>query len=374
MKTVLKINLLLMILALFGCGGGKSGSDLSSSNSALSTSYKYFVYVANSTDNTISSFSMNRGTGALTAIETTSAGDGGNPLALVVSPSGDKLYVAKTGASAPNSNLQVFNINKTNGALTLFQSIRVSGNSQSISSVSVSSDGRLVYLSSYEGDANIYSVSSLTGNLSLFKNYGISSSIKSYIYPNGEALLWTTNTNMTFWPLNKTTGEVVYPGPANTTTLNSTQMNDVAISPDGRIYISYFIQGYGLINSYNFDLTSKSASFIGTTSIGSNGSSAGGIAISNFGKVLIAAEPNANKLHSYLINSSTGALTEVDSKPTENYPQKTLFFPDGQYALVINKASKSVSTFLVEESTGILKSISSIGVGTDPQDLVIVRN
>lgn len=101
------------------------------------------------------------------------------------------------------------------------------------------------------------------------------------------------------------------------------------------------------------------------------GSSSGGKAISNFGKVLIATEPNANKLHSYLINSNTGALTEVDSKPTENYPHQAVFFPDGQYALVINKTSKSVSTFLVEESTGVLKSLSSVGVGSDPQDILI---
>lgn len=50
-----------------------------------------------------------------------------------------------------------------------------------------------------------------------------------------------------------------------------------------------------------------------------------------------------------------------------------MFFPDGKYALVINKMSKSVSTFLVEESTGILKSLSSAGVGNDPQDIIIVK-
>lgn len=137
-----------------------------------------------------------------------------------------------------------------------------------------------------------------------------------------------------------------------------------------KMYSSLSVQGNGMINSYNLDLANKSASLVGMTS---SGNSIWGIAISNFGKVLIATEPNANKLHSYSINSSTGALTEMDSKATENYPQQALFFPDGQYALVINKFSKCVSTFLVEESTGLLKSVSSASTGDAPQDIVIAK-
>jgi 6-phosphogluconolactonase (cycloisomerase 2 family) len=136
------------------------------------------------------------------------------------------------------------------------------------------------------------------------------------------------------------------------------------------MYSSFNNQGYGLINYYNLDLTNRTATSIQMASVGN---SAGGIAISNFGKVLIATEPNTNKLHSYLINSSTGALAEVDSKPTENYPHQALFFPDGQYALVINKTSKSVSTFLVDENSGVLKSIGTASVGSDPQDIVLSK-
>lgn len=346
MRFILKnLSIALSLFVLFGCGGSKSGSGSSSMNSALSTSYKYFVYVANYTDNTISGFSMNRDTGALIPVETTSAGEGGNPLSLAISPNGEKLYIAKS-ASGTISNLQVFNINKLNGSLTPFQSIRVNNNSQGLSSVSASLDGRFVYLSSYDGDATVYFVSALTGNLILFKNYSISMATKSNIHPNGELLFWMNNSNITLWPINKTTGEIVFPGEAYTATTIATQLTSIAVTPDGsRMYASYYVQGFGLINSYNLDLTNKTASSIG---MASSGNSVGGIAISNFGKTLIATEPNSNLLNSFLINSSTGALTKVDSKATENYPQQVIFFPDGKYALVINKTSKSVSTFLVE--------------------------
>lgn len=357
-SSINNLFLILSLISLFSCGGGKSGSGVSSLNSSLTSPYKYFVYVANTSDNTISSFSMNRANGLLTPIETTASE--GNPVSLAVSPSGDKLYVAKSSSA----NLQVFSINKTNGALVPFQSI--SANSSSQSSVAVSADGRFVYLTSWSGVGNTYSVSALTGNLFPVKSIDVTSS-KVYIHPNGNLMFLMSGTGITFWPINQSTGEALISGGAYTASMSQPQT--MALSPDGRMYAS-FNNGYGLINSYNLDLTNRTASSIQMASIGN---SAGGIAISNFGKVLIATEPNNNKLHSYLINSSTGALTEVDSKPTENNPQQALFFPDGQYALVVNRASKSVSTFLVDENSGTLKSVGSASVGTDSNALVIVK-
>lgn len=55
-------------------------------------------------------------------------------------------------------------------------------------------------------------------------------------------------------------------------------------------------------------------------------SCAGGIAISNFAKVLIATEPNANLLHPYLINLSIGERTHFDAKLRESYSYQTSFF------------------------------------------------
>lgn len=298
--------------------------------------------------------------GVLTPIETTASE--GNPISLAVSPNGDKLYVAK----ANSTNLQVFSINKANGALVPFQSVVANNSTQS--SVTVSADGRFVYLTSYSGVGNIYSVSALTGSLIPFKNLDATSS-KAYIHPNGNLMFLMSGSGITFWPINKSTGEILISGGAYMASI--VQPHTMAISPDGsKMYSSYYNQGYGLINSYNLDIGNRTASSIQMASVGN---SAGGIAISNFGKVLIATEPNMNKLHSYLINSSTGALTEVDSKMAETYPHQAFFFPDGQYALIINKTSRSISTFLVDENSGILKSSGVVNVGRDPQDLIIVK-
>lgn len=360
MKTLFNSFFILTLSALLGCGGGKSDGGSSSMNSSLISAYKYFVYVANYSDSTISSFSMNRETGILTPIETTASE--GNPISLAVSPNGDKLYVAK----ANSNNLQVFTINKTNGALVPFQSVLANNSTQS--SVAVSPDGRFVYLTSYSGIGNIYSVSALTGNLLPFKNLDAGAS-KALIHPNGNLLFLMSGSGVTFWPINKSTGEALISGGAYSASI--VQPHSIILSPDGsKLYSPYNNQGYGLINSYNLDLSNRTA--IANHPVWSGGS-IGGIAISNFGKVLIATEPNANKLRSYLINSSTGTLTEVDSKATENYPHKALFFPDGQYALVLNKVSKSVTIFLVDENMGTLKSYGIVNVGSEPQDIIVVK-
>jgi DNA-binding beta-propeller fold protein YncE len=76
------------------------------------------LYVANSGDGTLSGFQINTTTGYLTAV----AGSpfvtgGGEPLAVVIDPSDQFLYV--TNGSAPNANsISAFTIAVSTGALT----------------------------------------------------------------------------------------------------------------------------------------------------------------------------------------------------------------------------------------------------------------
>lgn len=308
------------------------------------------------------STSMSQDTGLLTTIETISAGDdGGNPISVAQNPSGDKLYVAKNGGK-----LQVFNVNKTNGALTLFQSI--AANSLGSSSVAVSQDGRFVYVSSYNGTGTIFSVSSLTGTLMQYKALDFMAS-KLVIHPNGDMMMFMGSAGVTFWPINKSSGDVLIAGSAYTASVSTP--NSIVLNPDGsKMYLSHGT-GYGLINSYNVDSTNRTGSYIDMVGSGTNFTDS--LAISNFGKILLATEPNTNLLHSFLINSSTGKLTEVESKTVGTYPRKVIFFPDGQYALVINVTSKTISSILVDENSGSLKVLGSANVGNGGQDLVIIK-
>lgn len=192
---------------------------------------------------------------------------------------------------------------------------------------------------------------------------------KLVIHPSGDMMMFMGSAGVTFWPINKSTGDILIAGGAFTASV--TTPNSIVLNPDGsKMYLSYGT-GYGLINSYNVDSTNRTGSYVDMVSSGTNFTDS--LAISNFGKVLLATEPNTNLLHSFLINSSTGKLTEVESKTMGTYPRKVVFFPDGQYALVINVTSKTISSILVDENSGSLKVLGSANVGNGGQDMLILK-
>ncbi len=74
-----------------------------------------FAYVANETSNTISAFSIDAATGALTPVAGSPfASTGTTPVAVTVDPNGTYLYVANNGSN----NVSVFSIDNATGALT----------------------------------------------------------------------------------------------------------------------------------------------------------------------------------------------------------------------------------------------------------------
>jgi len=82
-----------------------------------------FLYIPNFNDATISAFTVNQTTGALTSIAGSpfAAGDIG-PSVVVVSPNGKFLFVANASSGGAGSN-SVFNINSTTGALTRWRAL-----------------------------------------------------------------------------------------------------------------------------------------------------------------------------------------------------------------------------------------------------------
>ncbi len=153
MKALIRITALLMAMAVAGCGGSSStttktiaflyvagqgsnnifglneGSDGSLSSFsvppfatspipvalALHTS-KNFVYVANSTSNTVSGFNLNHTSGILTPVGTAvpPSPAGANPISVGVNSGGQFLFVLNQGSS----NISVFSIDPTRGFLT----------------------------------------------------------------------------------------------------------------------------------------------------------------------------------------------------------------------------------------------------------------
>src|SRR5204863_6947708 len=70
-----------------------------------------FAYVANQTDNTVSAYTINAGTGALTPVAGSPFATGTGPFSVTVAPSGAFAYVANSGSN----NVSAYTINAATG-------------------------------------------------------------------------------------------------------------------------------------------------------------------------------------------------------------------------------------------------------------------
>jgi len=124
-----------------------------------------FAYVANSSSNDVSMYAINVTTGALTSMGAIAAGT--NPDSMAVDPTGKFVYVANF-----NSNdVSMYTINVNTGALTSIGTIAAG---QFPTSIAAHPSGKFAYVTnSMSNDVSIYSIDSATGALTLIGTTGI---------------------------------------------------------------------------------------------------------------------------------------------------------------------------------------------------------
>lgn len=360
MKLVLISIISILTVVLFqGCTGG---SSVKSSSTVL----KQYVYVANYGDNTISCFSVDSETGKLTLIETVSAGTGGSPSKLAVLD--DKLFVIKENVSNIQSNVQIFTISKTTGALTPFQNLKAGNANQAepAQSISISPDKKFVYIGTravnggFDSLVSTYSISSLTGLLNFASSTTIFESARSLIDPTGKYLIWSTFTHdsLISYELNTSTGAV------NNTPITAatiTTPESIAITSNGEHIYAAFSLGVRL-----FDISpSGTLSAVNTITILT---SIRDIALSPDGKYLAVLDSSNNSLITYIIDASLGAYTQVDSASTGNYPRSITFDLSGKYIYTVNEASTNISVYSI--SDGYLFPTETVFVGSTPYSVI----
>lgn len=372
---VYKFTCFLLFVSLLGCQSDSGSSSSSSAQAFKEPSYKYFAYVLNYNDNTISGFSVDEKTGALSVTEVSSAGEGGNPITIASDPEGEKLYVGKGVDFLNNhSNLQIFSLNKNNGSLSPFQDLRVETPSENKTGYHLSSivfpSKSLVYLS-INNELRSYSVSSYTGKLSHKNSYGLGGpSAQSFMHPNGKIFIWGTIGGVALWPVDKGTGDIIHKGGASSMGLAPPL---VLMNADGKLMFSsdfYGPGGFSSLNVYDIDENQRKISYkkIGATVY----DFVSGGDISPNGKFLLISQRGGKLISSFSLNH-TGDLSLLHSAPTESYPTKVKFLQNGKFALVLNKFGNSILSYSVDENSGALKQVGRAITGNDPQDLIVIR-
>ena len=123
-----------------------------------------FAYVTNGGSNNVSMYTINATTGALTSIGTIAAGT--NPDSVAVDPTGKFSYVT----NYHSNDVSMYAINVTSGALTPIGTIPAGLNPASIA---VHPSGKFAYVAnSVSNDVSIYSIDTATGDLTLIGTVG----------------------------------------------------------------------------------------------------------------------------------------------------------------------------------------------------------
>src|SRR6185312_11239528 len=114
-----------------------------------------FAYVTNENDNTISAYTIDRGTGALTQVAGSPYATDTTPISVTVNPAGTFAYVA----NANGSSVSAFSIDQATGALTQISGSPFSvGNGNSPYGITVNPAGTVVYVANWQASISAFSI------------------------------------------------------------------------------------------------------------------------------------------------------------------------------------------------------------------------
>jgi len=305
--------------ALTSIGPPASTNDVGTDSVTIDPLGK-FAYVANEglydTDGSVSAYSIDPTTGVLTS---TSGGISGNSpkfccfTAVAVHPSDKFAYVAN-GDSTPRS-VSMYTINSASGALTHFGTIAAEGFP---TSVVVDPSGQFVYVAAETdsgipgaGSVSMYAINATTGALTSIGTIATgtmiaqSSSNSIVVDPTG-AFAYVTNSgsnNVSMYSINATTGVLTSAGTidAGTTPLS------VAVDPTGKFaYVTNFNSND--VSMYTINATTGVLTSIGTIATGQSPTL---IAIHPSGKFAYVTNSASNDVSMYSIDAATGSLTLI---------------------------------------------------------------
>jgi 6-phosphogluconolactonase len=335
-----------------------------------------FAYVANEgcpdlSGGSVSMYTIDPTTGALTSIGSMVAAPVGPddvPHSVVVDPTGKFAYVANW--SDLTGSVSMYTINATTGALTSTETIQApcapSPGSCSPWSVAVDPSGKFLYVANEGGFAptsvSMYSIDATTGaltSLGLVASGGRARSVA--VHPSGKFAYVTDvsssfpgeSDNVSMYAINTTTGTLTSLG----TMAAGAFPSAIAITPVGKFaYVTN--SNSNDISMYAINSGTGVLASIGPIAAGTGPSS---VALDPTGKFAYVTDGGSNDVSMYTINATTGTLTSIGTIATELGPTSIVITPSGKFAYVTNSGSHSVSMYSIDAATGALTLIGTIG-------------
>jgi YVTN family beta-propeller protein len=328
-----------------------------------------FAYALNNgcaggTGGYVSMYTINPATGVLTSIGPPVSTYDEDVGSMAIDPSGKFAYVTNPGDpwSPDYGSVAMYTIDATSGALTYTGSI--TGNCPGLcfpTSVAVDPSGKFAYAVSdgfgdFPSNVQIYTIDATTGAL---KSIGAITADAGAVAvdPSGKfAYVANSGSNdVSMYTISATTGALTSIG----TIAAGTDPVAVAVDPSGKF--AYVVnENYGSAGSvsmYTINATTGALASIGTIAPGSDPVA---VTVDPSGKFAYVANSGSNDVSMYTISATTGALTSIGTIAAGTAPTSVAVDPSGKFAYVTNSSDDDVSIYGIG-SSGALTLISTIG-------------
>lgn len=311
-----------------------------------------FLYVIDSTDKNVEGFSIDSTTGALTTVGTSSVGKG--PVGIVANSTGTFLYVS----NSTDGSISVFTIGP-NGTLTTQQSQTGLSSPQGLAI-----DGTVHLYAAEAGNNNVAELqitASPSGTLQLNAEASAGTS-PAWVVVAGSHVYVTNMGDNTISQYSANSSGLLTPlSPATVAT---------GAGPDGvaadsaNMFVYAANRGESTLTPYTINATTGA---LNPVDLSKAGNGVTGVAIDESAKFVYASNNVDNSITEYAIDPSSGAPIPFATfqEPSGSGPQAMASNPTQELVYVINNGANQLESFKVN-SDGSLASVTPIATGTGP--------
>jgi 6-phosphogluconolactonase (cycloisomerase 2 family) len=305
-----------------------------------------FAYVTNQGSKTISEWTINDTTGALTAVAASPIADTNGPQIIAAAPSGAFAYVGNS-----NNSVSEYKVSATTGALTAVTGSPITGFG-SVNGLIVDPSSSFLYvLDSAKQVVDKYTINAKTGALTFLSNTATLAQARALALDPAGVMTVATNANTVQVGAG---GSVTTTNPPTAVAVDQSSQRIIVAEAASRTLLTFEIAWTGTLTQ------------LSSAPTGNNPSA---ILAEPSGKYVYVANSGDGTISAYSLNNSTGVLKQIgssfkaaagtDSLTTSN---------DGKYLYATDKTAGLVSIFKIN-ATGTLTAAGSATAGTSPTSI-----
>jgi len=337
---------------LSGCGSFFSSS---SSNGT------HLAYVAGGTT-MVSAYRIDNVSGNVTSIVTTPYVAGNSPSSVVVHPSNQFLYVA----NAADSTISLFSINSTSGALT--EVLPRTPTDLSPGYMTMDSAGSFLFVANQSSDdVSMFQIGT-AGALTLVSSVSVGASPAGLVLSSSGFLYVPLPSFSTIAVLSVSSGSLQFVG----SYLVNNGVGGIAVDPGAKVLYATN-PATDTVSGFAIHPDGSITAVLGLTV--ATGTTPAAVAVNPTGSALYVANAGASNVSQFTIDATTGVLTAFTTTPTVTAGTNPSFFvtdPGGKFLFLGNTGSKSITEYSFNPLAS-LNNINTISVGFVPRSFAVTQ-